>query len=191
MGIPIHPPDIGDPGPDCPDCTPSPWPSGATPRIIRAVVHGLADYPGHPPQPNGIPVHLVNSDLVPCFWEATLYFGAGTYHYFYDATISLLEIDRLFLLDRVIFLGTLLKCKPGPFLNTALDPDFLPVGGTGNVLDLPLDYITTLADTYNLQPDPRALYDDIQSATPNHRCVRLTGRTYPGSVLIDLDLAGI
>lgn len=191
MGIPIHPHPPGPPGPDCTDCTPSPWPPGATPRIIRAVFHGLGDYPGHPPQPNGIPVHLVNSDLSPCYWSATLYFGPGTYYIWYDSRTSLLEMDRIFLLDRVIFLGTLPPCQVGPFLNTALQPDFTPVGGNAHVLDMPLSIIVALTDTYNIQPDVDGLYDISDSVIPDHKCVRLTGRTYPGSVLILFDTTAL
>jgi hypothetical protein len=90
-----------------------------------------------------------------------------------------------------IFDGFCDPCSIGPFANIALCPDHSEIGGSGVILDMPLSIIVLLTETYNLQPDPLALYDIINSATPDHVCVRLTGRQASGSVLIDVDTTAI
>lgn len=187
MGIRVHPRPPPVPGPDCLACTPDPWPSGATPQIIRIVASGMTEWPGTPPQPNGVPVHAVNSIMDPCTWSATLYFGAGTYDYWYIASDSQIGIERTDPSPRPIFEGYLDPCLIGPFPNQATHPDGSQVGGNGYALDFPLSIIVALTDSYNIQPDLEALYDIIDSADPDHKTVRLTGRISSGSCLIELD----
>lgn len=191
MGIPLPDPHPPTPGPDCPVCTPNPFPSGTTPTVIRAVFGGMTTYAGWPPPPNGVPIHLSNDSLSPCLWEAELFYGGAIYDILYDAPISVVIISQTSPAAWQVFNGVLLPCDRGPFINTCIWPDSSPVGGSCQILDLPLDYIMLLAHDYNLLPDPRGLYDVVDSVAVDHKCVRLTGRTYPGSVLIDLDLAAI
>jgi len=191
MGIPVHPPHFTSPGPDCYGCSPDPWPSGATPRVIRAVFRGLKICDCNPDPPNGVPIHLSNSESYPCRWSSQLFYHALTYTIIYNANGAELSMNIDGLPPFHIFDAFLDPCSIGPFINISLCPDYSPIGGTGTLLDFPLSIIVLLTDTYNLQPDRFGLYDVVDSATPDHKCVRLTGRTYPGSVLIDLDLGAI
>jgi len=151
----------------------------------------MADYPGDNPQPNDIPVHAVNSPADPCFWEGTLYFGASEYLFMYLAWTSEIQILRVTPDYYTIFQSTLDPCELGPFTNLSVDPDGNPIGGDAHALDFPLSIIILLTETYNLQPDQEALYDVIDSSIPDHKCVRLTGRTSPGSVLVLVDTGAI
>lgn len=147
----------------------------------------MRDWPGDPPQPNDIPVHVVQADADPCYWEATLYYGPAEYTFWYLASAAQVGVDRESPNPRVIFESYLDPCSIGPFVNVAVQPDMSLVGGTAYLLDFPLSIVLLLAETYNFQPDLLALYDVIDSELPDHKCVRLTGRTSSGSCLFLLD----
>lgn len=191
MGTPVHPRVPPIPGPDCPTCVPYPWPEGCTPTVIRLVFHAMTSHPDYTPPPNDMPIHLSNSELAPCKYYCELYFLDGIFDITYDADIALVTVERKSPTLLWYFYGWLDPCELGPFINTVSWPDDTPIGGNAHVLDMPLSIIVLLTETYNLQPDQDALYDVIDSAIPDHKCVRLTGRTYPGSVLIDVDLSSI
>lgn len=195
MGTPIYPPRDREPGPDCWACTPDPWPSGATPHVIRIVVRGVATFPGWPPAPNGIPVPAVNSDEYPCFWEGTLYYDLAEYRYMFYARApggyAELSIVRTQPDNYPLFFGALAPCSLGPFSNVQEDPEHGPIGGSGYALDFPLSIILAVAETYNFMPDPRGLYHIQDSATPDHKIIRLAGQTHPGSALFKVDSGGI
>lgn len=155
----------------------------------------MTDWPGDPPQPNSIPVHAANTDGDPCLWSATLSVGAGTYDYWYWACdgdgYSQIGINRTDPNPRPLFESYLDHCEIGPFINQATHPDSSPVGGSAYALDFPLSIVIKIAETYNFQPDPLALYDLSESATPDHVILRLTGRTNPGSCLFKVDTTAL
>lgn len=191
MGIRVHPRWPPVPGPDCPLCSPEPWPSGATPNTVRVVFRGLANYLDWPEPPNGLPIHISNDSINPCYFYAELFYGVSRYDVEYDAAKAVVILTRTDPNPYTLFDGTLGGCSIGPFDNVCWYPGYIPIGGTAVLLDFPLSIIVLLTETYNLQPDQNALYDLIDSAIPNHKCVRLTGRTYPGSVLVLVDQGAI
>lgn len=191
MGIRVYPIVPPTPAPDCPTCSPDPWPSGATPNVVRVVFRGIANYLDWPEPPNGLPIHISNDSINPCYYYAELFYGVARYDVEYDAAAAVVILTRTSPNPYTLFDGTLDPCSIGPFANVCWYPDSSSIGGTAILLDFPLSIIVLLATTYNIQPDFEALYDVVDSATPDHQCVRLTGRTYPGSVLIDVDLSSI
>jgi hypothetical protein len=191
MGIRVHPIVPPTPGPDCPLCSPEPWPSGATPSVIRVVFRGMSNYDDWPAPPNGLPIHISNSSYNPCYFTAELFYGESRYEVEYDAAAAVVILTRTTPDYWTIFDGTLTPCSIGPFTNVIRYPDDTLIGGSAVILDMPLSIIVLLTETYNIQPDDYALYDVIESATPGHQCVRLTGRISPGSVLIDVDTGAI
>lgn len=184
MGTPI-PPRPDPPGaPNCSCCTPDPWPDGATPALIRAVFHGIGTDPAFPDFPNGMPIHLAQTILDPCYWEADLYFLAGHWRIGYWGAISRLAIGAFVPTTYTIFFAELDSCETGRFVNTAVWPDTTPIGGSGHALDFPNSAIELIAFDYGILPDSRLLYEDRPAADPDQRSIRLAGRTYPGSVEI-------
>jgi hypothetical protein len=191
MGIPIPPPLPPSPGADCPACTPTPFPVGATPAFVHAVFHNITALPGYPNPPNDIPIEIPQQPANPCLWNGDFDYDGVIWTIAYRADLGYLWLHNDEPDHNDYFTDTIDPCTPGPFTNELIAPPAGGSGGTAYVLDLPLDYVMLLADDYNLLPDPRGLYDEFDSATPDHKCVRLTGRTYPGSVLIDLDLGAL
>jgi len=191
MGIRVHPIWPPVPGPDCPVCSPLPWPEGATPTTIRVIFRGLKTCDALPDPPNGLPIALVNSETYPCWWSSELFYGAETYTVAYNAAGAELYMYINGFPPIHIFDAFCDPCSIGPFTNIALCPDHSEIGGTGVILDMPLSIIVLLTETYNIQPDQDALYDIVDSATPDYLCVRLTGRTSPGSVLVHVDTGAI
>lgn len=184
MGIAVHPRWPPTPGPDCPSCSPSPWPAGATPAVVRAVFRGLASYPGWPSPPNRVPIPISNDSINPCAYTSELLISGARFNITYDAPVSVLILTLTSPFSWEYFNGVLAPCSIGPFTNTCSFPDMSPIGGSGVLLDFPLSIIVTLTQDYNLQPDHYALYDVIDSLEPGLQTVRLTGRTSPGSCLI-------
>jgi hypothetical protein len=191
MGIPIHPRWPPVPGPDCPTCSPDPWPSGATPNVVRVVFRGLANYDAWPAPPNGVPIHISNDSINPCYYSATLGYGVSTYLVEYDAASSVVILTRTAPILYTLFDKQNAPCSIGPFANGCVYPDFSPIGGTAVLLDFPLSIILTVADDYNFMADTNALYDIIDSATPTHKTVRLSRGNTQGSCLLQVDPAGI
>lgn len=191
MGTRVHPRDPPVPGPDCPTCIPYPWPPDCTPTVIRLVFHGMNVNPDYTPPPNDMPIHLSNSEDHPCRYYCELYYDDGIFDIWYDADTAVITIERTSPDWVQYFYGWLEPCELGPFINTVYYPDSMPVGGNAHVLDMPLSIIVALTDTYNIQPDPEALYDISDSDIPDHKCVRLTGRTWPGSILILVDTTAL
>lgn len=191
MGTPIPPIPPVPPGSDCLYCTPGTFATGCTPSKMRVVFHKLKVCPGYPTPPNDVPIQIDQDPISPC-----RFFG----YFPHDGYVWLAEVDLstgiLYLVvgdpyNAYAFFGNYYTCSPGPWPNIASCALDAAEEGTASLLDFVPPYIPLLATGYNLQPDARVLTDDQPSATPNHRCVRLTGRTYPGSVLIDLDLGAI
>jgi hypothetical protein len=146
---------------------------------------------GWPDPPNNVPIHLSNDPIQPCLWSSQLFYGTGNFLVGYNAAMSELYLSLGPPWNWHYFIGHEDPCDIGPFTNEATWPDHAPIGGTGVILDMPLSIIILLTDTYNLQPDQDALYDIVDSAIPDHVCVRLTGRTSPGSVLVLVDTGAI
>lgn len=191
MGTPIPPPpDVPNPD-ECVACTPDGFPPGETPYEVTIVFHDVANYGGAPPFPNETPFTIPQFPGTPCLFFATVFDGLTYWDIQLNTATSDLQCGIHDFAGALAFVGTADPCSAGPFVNTASHPPAYYDGGTAYVTDLPIAYVILLARTYNLQPDVRALYDDRPSATPGHRCVRLTGRTSPGSVLIDVDLGAI
>jgi hypothetical protein len=159
--------------------------------VVRVVFRGLANYDDWPEPPNGVPIHISNDSINPCYYAAELYWGVSTFWVEYDAASAVVILTRTDPNYYTLFDGVLAPCSIGPFANACWYPDSSPIGGTAVLLDFPLSIIVLLTETYNLQPDDEALYDVIDSATPDHKCVRLTGRTSPGSVLVLVDTGAI
>jgi len=191
MGIRVHPIVPPDPGPDCPTCSPDPWLSGATPCVIRAVFRGMANYDAWPEPPNGLPIYMSNSSWNPCIYSSELFHGVSRYEIVYDASGSVIILTRLSPNYWTLFDAWMPPCSIAGFANVCSYPDSSLIGGSAVLLDFPLSIIVLLTDTYNIQPDHEALYDVIDSAIPDHKCVRLTGRTSPGSVLVLVDTGAI
>jgi hypothetical protein len=191
MGSPIIPtPD--PPGThDCPTCTPFPFPVGATPRLCHIVFHNVAACPGYADPPNDIPIGLIQDPVFPCIFNATIFYSG--HWWFVELYINLATVYLRIFEPGVppSFMGALAPCLPGPYNNTLTCALSAGENGTAYIIDLPNSLITTLALDYNLQPDTLALYDIVDSAIPDHKCVRLTGRTSPGSVLIDVDTTAL
>jgi hypothetical protein len=191
MGTPIpEPPEVPNPD-ECVACTPAGFPTGYTPYQVTVVFHNVANYGGAPQFPNDKPFTLPQVVGLPCLYFATVFDGITNWDITLNTSTSDLSCGIHDLVGPLAFIGVADPCSPGPFANTAAHPPAYYDGGTAYITDLPLAPIVLLAQTYNLLPDARGLYDIRDSATPDHKCVRLTGRTYPGSVLIDLDLGAI
>lgn len=191
MGDPIIPIPPVPPGGDCPACTPDPWPAGTTPSELRIVFHALSPCAGHPEPPNDIPIHCSQNPFVPCYFSGFITFSGVIWLAEINLSISSVYLTIVDPYVSTAFASVGTPCSPGPYANSTLCPLDAAQGGYANILGIVPGVVTLLADTYNIQPDPASLYDIVESATPDHVCVRLTGRTSPGSVLIDVDTTAI
>lgn len=189
MGIRVHPIWPPDPGPDCLSCSPDPWPAGSTPSVVRVVFRGLANYLDWPEPPNGLPIHISNDSINPCYFTAELFYGISTYEVEYDAAMAVVILTRTDPNPYTIFDGVLDPCSIGPFSNLTWYPNGDPIGGSAVLLDFPLSIIVALTTHLHIQPDGLGLYDIKDSAIPDVKCVRLTGQLSPGSVLIHYNTA--
>lgn len=184
MSSPIQPdPDV-PPGVDCPTCTPIPFLSGQTPSILRAVIHNVTACPTFPDPPNEIPIQCDQISGFPCRFRKNFSFDGWNWAYFIDLAVSSLELIFDPASPVGVFYAELTPCDSGPFANTLTCPGQAAEGGTGYILGITPAQVTKLALTFNLQPDPRGLYVHNQADDPNQTLTRLTGTTFPGSVLI-------
>jgi hypothetical protein len=147
--------------------------------------------PPNPDPPLDFPIQIAQDPAYTCRWTGEIQYNGVVWSLNYYADLSVVSLYTITVPTGQYFWSLGAPCSPGPFLNQTISPPDPGSGGTAYVLGLPIWYVLLLAKTYNLQPDRFALYDVVDSATPDHKCVRLTGRTYPGSVLIDLDLGAI
>jgi len=184
MGIPIHRRRESDPGVPCDECELSTWGPDRTPKFCRAVFHGIIPTGPNPPPPNDFPFTLEQVPAAPCNYEAWPTFGGYDWHIRFWSTISLLELAQTNSGEHGYFWGYYSPCLAGPFPNDFPVGQNYAGGGSGYILDLPVNYVLLLALDYNLQPMPDALYDDQPASDPDQRCIRLTSRSSPGSVLV-------
>lgn len=191
MGTPIHRRPPATLGETCTACDPDIWGEGKSPKLCRAVFHNITAELGCPAPPNNLPFYCEQYPGAPCMYQSLLTFGGYDWVINYYAAIALLTLD-LWLDDwRGYFWGYAAPCMGGPFPNDFLPGSGFAYGGSGYVLDLPVHYITTLADDYALGTDPTGLYEDDPSATPGYRCIRFAGRTSPGSCWIKADVTAL
>jgi hypothetical protein len=187
MGLPVVPSPPVLPGTDCWYCTPVPWPAGTTPANLRAIFHGIIETPPYPHAPNDVPI-IINQDLIsPCFFWGQLINTEGTWEVQLDFSTGRLRLTLGPPFNAIAFDHTYTTCYFGPYTNQATWPLNGYQSGTAFILDYVPPEVKLVAETYNFQPDQTTLYDAIDSATPGHKTIRLTGRKSPGSVLIELD----
>lgn len=184
MGTRVHPVDPDNQGEPCDFCEGLAWGVGKTPLLVRVIFHGVVAEPGMPDPPNDKPFYCEQGISPFCGWSTWLTFGGYDWQIWYDARTSEIQLEMVTGGNFLYFTGTGPQCMAGPHVNSIPPGTAYGYGGSAYVLDLPLDYIELLADTYNIQPDARGLYDSDPTADPDVQLVRLTGRNCPGSCLI-------
>lgn len=185
MGTPTTTSWLGPPGTDCPACTPTPIPSGATPSVLQAVIHNVIACPGNPDPPIGQIATLYQNPADACHFVGSILHLTVTFTYSFRLNLSqfLVTIPPPF--NFAVFSALGPPCSYPVFTNTLACPGNAGTGGTANILGPVPGVITDLAFTMNFQPDARGLFDLFDAAEPGHKIVRLTGRNSPGSCLFD------
>lgn len=169
----------------CPTCDPDPWGEGRTPYLVRAVFHKIYAPPGWPPAPNDLPFYCEQLPDYPCIYESRPLFGEHEWIIRVHCDEGYLNLFcDLWGLLRAYFTGETEPCMGGPMANTQPENPDYPHGGTGYILDLPIEYITFLAEDCAFGTDPDTLYEIHPCADPDHVTVRFAAPPFPGSCLI-------
>lgn len=184
MGHEIHPRDGEISDDPCVACENLVWGEGHTPKTVRVVFHAVQNCPGSPAPPNDLPFTCEQDPDHPCEYNAYFSFGGNDWWAWLILVTGQIYLYRIINGGHLYFSGSTQPCLAGPAINTADCVASYGHSGSAFVLDLPVDYVLTLALDYNLQPDARVLYDAFDSATPGAKIVRLTGRDCSGSCLI-------
>ena len=189
MGTPLHPRDPDNVGDTCPSCDPDPWGDGMSPKLIRIVFHNVQPEAGYPEPPNDLPMTAEQSPVDPCRYDAWITFGGQNWIATYYAGAAQFELAWIFPPNLYYFSGYCTPCMAGPAPNDFVLGSAYGYGGSAFALDLPLDYVLTLALDYALGTDDELLYEDDPATDPDQRCIRFVGRTSPGCCWILLDLS--
>ena len=184
MGLGIHPRRDEESEFPCATCEGLYWGEDHTPKFVRVVFHHVQACPGNPAPPNDLPFTCEQDPDNPCEYNSYFSFGGHDWWAWIHTAAAGVHLYHVVNGGHLYFAGVQPPCLAGSFINTAECTSSYGTGGTAFILDLPVDYVLTLALDYNLQPDRQALYDAFDSATPGDKIVRLTGRECSGSCLI-------